>query len=1162
MDFYSQMQLQAALNQDEEKEPDVPYERTFFERLFAPIQAPQEFLFGLTTNIADEGFQFQDIWDASTHAARYFNPWSNEKPVDVNDVREVFFGDSATGFLKTAENFAISMLFDPLLVTGGLKAVGMSGRALNVAGKVLNPAEAAVDAMRVASTKVLGPLGRTAAYKVFGKERAEQWGRSLMQGLLRKHSGVTESLLQEAGARDAQIHQWLDDTFRVIDKASHLGDGSAQRLLTEALEAEEVFLKRTGRELTKDQARKFDTLAKKIEQAGIDKTLFWESYDNFRKIDDEIGMFLVDSGVLNAKQFEAMRGTHLRRIYQAYDNPLQYAKRVEDLNIPDVTKLHKKTLYDNLNKFREDLGSAMHSPTVDQTGMFSFEQMFDIPESASRYFEGNGRFHVKNFVDDLDDWLIQNPSKTVDEVMDHVNNVMLKGVNIPPEFNMNIGQYMDGTIFTQKGSKHFADMLRSWARQPNYSFRVFNERLKVVSERSGISEEIRQALGEILEAGPRLVSETSEAGTLAANRMFQSKVAGQARLTYNDIDTLRKAKAAGERGAGFEMLENLAKKKRDEGFENVTVEDLIDNIEDLIESGPGTAVGRKGSGWASVSENAAMGHTYRLPDTAGYGDLASMYVKPTDANVLRHMVGVREAVDEVDQIVQKHLNILQKWTSRFKTAKAVLDPVAQVRNFIGNAALMAMAGVSPLRVGLLRSAAKEIRHYAKTGEMGEMLKLADEAGVYIFQNTWSKAELGDLARRLASIPEHKDDWKNVYEAAVGVFNRVDKGASQISSRMFDFQEKMFKLSVFTDRYKNLERQWVKTGKPLTDEMRKNFAKQAGALAERALFNYSDVPYYIDLVRKYGIIPFATFPFKAVPFVAEVMYEAPHRILRFPRAVEAWNEGMAGNSAELAQEIEALPEHVRNQLVLKMPFKDRNGRPLYLDLSYFMPWGVLKGIIETLTPSEGTGGSAGGMRSGILTPPAVELLDAFRYGIDGLGNAIVKDGRSAAQNFRAMGNYLWQFIAPPSFPGGSRADSIGRAMQAVARSSPERVNWLEFLGRFNRGFSPEAEENVFNQGGFVSQSQAQVGISDNPWAALTGAAIGQGVGGILLASDTDQAAFQTVASANYDRTQAYQTIADIQGNRNMSIREKNKRIQNILDDLERNSRLTSDRLNRL
>src|SRR5690606_12891527 len=159
------------------------------------------------------------------------------------------------------------------------------------------------------------------------------------------------------------------------------------------------------------------------------------------------------------------------------------------------------------------------------------------------------------------------------------------------------------------------------------------------------------------------------------------------------------------------------------------------------------------------------------------------------------------------------------------------------------------------------------------------------------------------------------------------------------------------------------------------------------------FNYGDVPYLIDFVRKYGIIPFATFPFKAVPFVADVMYHHPHRILRFPRAVEAWNEGVVGSSEDLAREIEALPDHVRDKMVVRMPFKERNGRPLYVDISYFVPFGVMKGILESVTGTGEEGIFTGGLRSGTISPPLLELTEALRLGIDSFGNEITRKDRN-------------------------------------------------------------------------------------------------------------------------------------------------------------------------
>lgn len=1147
-DFFSlfQQNLEGIRSQREPK-----YERSFLERVFAPFQAPQEALFKFTLDVAEDGFQVSDIWSAISHGARFFNPWSNVKPIDPNEVRQVFFGDEAEGVLRSVQNLAISLLYDPLLFAGFLKGVGMAGRAANTLEKVMNPAALMVDGMKVASERVLGPLAKSVAYRVLGEEKAQQWAVSLAQNWFKRHAGIDDELVREAMARDQRINKWRERGYHVIKKSQELGGQAANRLLAEALELDAAYISSTGGTLSKRMQRDLNSLNARIDKLGIDRDLFWEVYRQFRDLDDEIGRSLMNAGAISETAFESMRGTHLRRIYLAHEAPEVYAKRIEDLGLEPELRVHRKALWENLNRFRDELRPLTR--VDDQSSMFTLTETLGVQGRAARYFEdGTGRFNVKAFVDDFDDWVANNSNATVEDALAYVNDVMLAGVKLPPEMNKALANYLTDATFATKDSKFYADLIRGRVANSGVTWRTYAERLNVVANRIDLPEVVREAMGEILEAAPRMAAEVTDAAKVLETRRFFDTLAGVKRIDDQAAEMIRQAERLGFEGAEAERLLRQAA-----DHVGVDFETLVEAVPKFLEEGVGMQVGGKGTRWVSFGgSNRELGHIVQLPNDPSYGSLAGGWVSPAVATMLRHVEGVKIG-NEATRLWHKMSELIARGVSHFKVAKVVLDPTAQFRNFVGNAVLMDMSGTSPFRLDLLKIARDELVHYARTGEMGKYLKLADDAGIAMFQTTFSAAELKDFARSVAIAPDKVESWKDVFTKAHAAIQRSGLDPVDRMAKAFEFNERLFKMTVFIDRVRRLESNWVKAGRPLTEEAMRNFARQAGAIAEQALFNYADVPYMVEMIRKYGIVPFITFPFKAVPFVAETLYKHPHRVLRYDRMAEAWNEHLAGSSVDAAREIEALPEHIRDSLVLRMPFKDAHGRPLYLDISYFLPWAVIADLAKSAQQSEG-----GGFREGILTPPAMVLVDAIRRNQDSLGRPITDPNRTPEDNFMAIASFLWKFIAPPSAPGGSRAESIGRAMQAMATTAPERLQWSNFIGAAWRGniagFGfPEAEENIKAASGrFFPQSQAQM-QSEGILQAL-GFAGGLLFGG-LSASDQTQALYQERVQRSINRSEAYRQMAAIRVDGNLSIAERNRRIRAIRERLAEQERQSSDRV---
>ena len=193
-------------------------------------------------------------------------------------------------------------------------------------------------------------------------------------------------------------------------------------------------------------------------------------------------------------------------------------------------------------------------------------------------------------------------------------------------------------------------------------------------------------------------------------------------------------------------------------------------------------------------------------------------------------------------------------------------------------------------------------------------------------------------------------------------------------------------------------------------------KAAAEAAESALFNYRRVPWLVDNMRRYGVVPFATFPYKALPATAKAIAHRPAAISRYGHVVRAF-EAPRG---EQARERSALPVYMQDGW-MRLPGNDAAGRVRYLNFEYIVPWGDI-GEAFSLSGFLGSGGS----QSAFLSVPGANLAAAVVTGIDPFTNQEIKKRPGG------MRRYLWDFAVPPLM------GSSGRELRAAAKGTPVNV----------------------------------------------------------------------------------------------------------------------------
>jgi len=1256
--------LAAMAEQDNLRPPrfgEPEYQRGFMDRAFSMFNAPQQFLFKLTQEVSQDGFQAGDIWKALSHGANYFNPFSDAKYIDADEIRQIFTGPSAEGVKRTfsegAANLAISIFYDPtwLIPFVGLAAKGgqISGRTANIMNRTLNPGILALDAAKVGAQQT-GRAGEALLASAVGAERSSEITNSIKRWVTDRHAGIDEGAKELLNKMQYQIFGHAREAGRYIKEMNKLTP-EGQVLLARMLESDSV---RTAREIfgerlpktssefmpsmtvaaggmTQRQADEFGTLLREAERLGIDKNLLWESYDKVQRVTMGLTEDLLRLGVIPAEAAAEYKGVYLRRLYTATDNPRAAFDRIQTLlraaeadptspigvqvnrYLDDMQVFDRIAFRRNLPKAAEKIeglgiGRVPLSPSAitDEavSGSVGLQRMGErsilgpLPEGIDYFpinkITGKRTLDTDAFIESIGEYSRANPLATVDDLLGHVQSTIYAGQRVPAALTELVAQAVTDSMTTQMGLRGWATQFSDWSAQTSTSFRQYGIQFQKIAEREAIPEFIRrEVLGEIESVLPRLAATAEVSGRqLEMSRLFDAFSGGR-RITDETYQAVRTAASEGT---------PIPEKIRQELVEAYGEDGLAAAVQGILRGSEGFSVGSlvvpsRGSRWASIEKNEV--HRVHLLGEE-FGSLHDMYVTPGLAAVLTNYKKLHQKAlgESPETALTKLGDAAATFTNFFKFSKIIMDPAANVRDTVSSIIQIEMTTGLPFRAGNFKKSVQAASEFM-AGRESVYHRAAGLIGYDLGGAGFFNSELQQLARELAGVSFRSTNRQGTWwDNAVDLFTPVNKALSKVkdaASAQYQFRENVFRTYVFSSTYDDLAEKAARLGTDVTSrEFMERAARQASALTDRALFNYADVPLAVEFARKYGIAPFLTFPYKAAPQLFHVMHEAPYRVLKYERGVTQWNNNWAGGSEAVAAEIAALPDYKRDAMVVRLPFPDKDNNPLYLDLSYFLPWYVINDIAKdaraTVDSLRGVEGNLednrrrilgeGGARGGIFSPIWAQLNEAFVNNKDGLGRPIYKATDTTEQKIFELGKYLYQFLAPPTFPGGSTSDTVGRAFQAVASTSPEPIDWMNTLGRSMRtmGFAQDPADavNRYNErpisralggGGANLQAlgnMATMGLiapptpesNENPTLQLLGGLANLFVN--VTASDSRRQTRNEITERTLTNTEIQRQIAIVRTNRNMSAEDRREEIRRLQDIIRENNLLSRENILRM
>ncbi len=337
-----------------------------------------------------------------------------------------------------------------------------------------------------------------------------------------------------------------------------------------------------------------------------------------------------------------------------------------------------------------------------------------------------------------------------------------------------------------------------------------------------------------------------------------------------------------------------------------------------------------------------------------YGALAGMYVAPD----------VLEAID-VSIRLQSMFPTFYRWAlTAWKVTKTVFNPVAHFNNVVSNMQMYYMAGGKFRDLGSAgMSMYKKDQFYQEALEQGLVGEFVDNAGLYdMFGGLGGMKEAdaaGNFIQRLMQRADKLSAMKLIAGsaatgAAYGALMAGPVGAAvggtlgATTGGLYKLKDKAQALYSMEDEVFRLGLYKLARSKGLSKSAAVDYAQQY-------MFDYSDIPPAVRFARDSGAIPFVTYTYKAVPAMLRLSLTRPHRVALNMALLWGINKAsyfMLGlDDDDEDEERKYMPDYQKGMTamsipftdmgipkLLRMPFNDENGDPVYLDIMRMTPLG--------------------------------------------------------------------------------------------------------------------------------------------------------------------------------------------------------------------------------
>jgi hypothetical protein len=391
------------------------------------------------------------------------------------------------------------------------------------------------------------------------------------------------------------------------------------------------------------------------------------------------------------------------------------------------------------------------------------------------------------------------------------------------------------------------------------------------------------------------------------------------------------------------------------------------------------------SPWVKVPETKIeKSNTYR------YGALAGMYVR---SEIWRDLVEIGRM-----QKAGFWREVMKQW----KLNKTARNPVVHFNNIMSNILLMDMADVR------LQDFVRGLRSFV---EKDDVYKGALEHGA--FGSDIISQEIRDSVLKpiLAEI-----EGQNLAESRTGIWGVMTyvltkiKNADQKMIDTYRLEDELFRMATYIRK--------VSLG--LTPE-------QAAAAAREQFLNYDIRAPWINALRE-TVLPFVAYTYRAVPIVAKSLADRPWKLAKYFTVAYLLNMlgyAIGGDLDDEDEERATLrPEEQGRTWIgvyrmIRTPFNDQWGNPIFLDVRRFIPAGD---VFDMNQGSSALAIPAPFQFGGPMMIAAELMLNRQGFTGDEITNELTD---TAGEKAAKVASFLWKSAAPsaPWIPGSWYADKI-------------------------------------------------------------------------------------------------------------------------------------------
>lgn len=423
--------------------------------------------------------------------------------------------------------------------------------------------------------------------------------------------------------------------------------------------------------------------------------------------------------------------------------------------------------------------------------------------------------------------------------------------------------------------------------------------------------------------------------TKGADLILWRDFTAQEREAMGEIDEARYAIAKTlhgmihdvETGKYLQWLAQNHAKKEGEKIDGEIVE-ASDRMRDVFKPGE----------WVKVPETVIPGTQVKK-----YGTLAGRYLPGPIWNDVRQVVGFR-----YQPLGETYAKIHRAW----KSSKTALSPSVHMNNVMAN---FVMADWHDVSAGHILKALKLM--LAKDPAAAEVIARFSDSGGSI--GTWAAKELQqDQMRPIIEALEKELGLAGNVAGQVGVMSALQlalKGkfpsaweaikpsvpgkatvkAARAMLDMYEAEDQVFRLAA-----------WLRAKEEGATDL------QAGKLARKSFLDYSINAPWVQAMRS-TVLPFVAFTYRAVPMLLETAAKKPWKILKLGMLAGAINAmGYMLSGGDEDDERKLLPEEKSGRVwgmvpkLIRMPWNDANGSPVFLDIRRWIPVGDVLDVGQT------------------------------------------------------------------------------------------------------------------------------------------------------------------------------------------------------------------------